>query len=178
MALSLLSWLARKIPPEEERSMSVTFKALENILEHYPPSSEHLISALQDVQAKFNYLPPEAMTAVCDHLGVPLSRGWAVATFYKAFSLEPKENMTWPCAWERPATCGGRPTFMKNSGGTWELPDRKAPPGTSSFLSARCVVWAVAPWRLWPRWMKRFTATQPAEGRTLLRNYQEVAAGR
>lgn len=70
--------------------MSVTFKALENILEHYPPSSEHLISALQDVQAKFNYIPPEAMTAVCNHLGVPVSRGWAVATFYKSFSLEPK----------------------------------------------------------------------------------------
>jgi NADH-quinone oxidoreductase subunit E len=70
--------------------MSVTFKALENILEHYPPSSEHLISALQDVQAKFNYIPPEAMTAVCEHCGVPLSRGWAVATFYKSFSLEPR----------------------------------------------------------------------------------------
>jgi NADH-quinone oxidoreductase subunit E len=70
--------------------MSVTFKALENILEHYPPSSEHLISALQDVQAKFNYIPPEAMTAVCEHFGVPLSRGWAVATFYKSFSLEPR----------------------------------------------------------------------------------------
>jgi NADH-quinone oxidoreductase subunit E len=70
--------------------MSVTFKSLETILDRYPPSPEHLISALQDVQAKFNYLPEEAMTAVCDHLGVPLSRGWAVATFYKAFSLEPK----------------------------------------------------------------------------------------
>ena len=70
--------------------MSVTFKALETILERYPPSSEHLISALQDVQAKFNYIPPEAMNAVCNHLGVPVSRGWAVATFYKSFSLEPK----------------------------------------------------------------------------------------
>ena len=30
------------------------------------------------------------MTAVCDHLGVPVSRGWAVATFYKSFTLEPK----------------------------------------------------------------------------------------
>jgi NADH-quinone oxidoreductase subunit E len=70
--------------------MSVTFKSLETILDRYPPSPEHLISALQDVQAKFSYLPEEAMTAVCDHLGVPLSRGWAVATFYKAFSLEPK----------------------------------------------------------------------------------------
>lgn len=70
--------------------MSVTFKALENILERYPPSSEHLISALQDVQAKFNYIPPQAMTAVCDYLGVPLSRAWAVATFYKSFSLAPR----------------------------------------------------------------------------------------
>jgi NADH-quinone oxidoreductase subunit E len=70
--------------------MSVTFKSLETILDRYPPSSEHLISALQDVQAKFNYIPPEAMTAVCNHLGVPVSRGWAVATFYKSFSLEPK----------------------------------------------------------------------------------------
>ncbi len=70
--------------------MSATFKSLETILECYPPSSEHLISALQDVQAKFSYIPKEAMTAVCDYLGVPISRGWAVATFYKAFSLEPK----------------------------------------------------------------------------------------
>ena len=70
--------------------MSVTFKALENILERYPPTSEHLISALQDVQTKFNYIPPEAMRAVCDHLGVPVSRGWAVATFFKSFSLEPR----------------------------------------------------------------------------------------
>ena len=70
--------------------MSVTFKSLESILDRYPPSSEHLISALQDIQARYNYISPEAMTAVCDHLGVPVSRGWAVATFYSAFSLEPK----------------------------------------------------------------------------------------
>jgi len=70
--------------------MSVTFKSLETILDRYPPSPEHLISALQDVQAKFNYIPAEAMTAVCNHLGVPVSRGWSVATFYKSFSLEPK----------------------------------------------------------------------------------------
>lgn len=70
--------------------MSVTFKTLEKILERYPASSEHLISALQDVQTQFNYIPPEAMKAVCDYFGVPLSRGWAVATFYKSFSLVPR----------------------------------------------------------------------------------------
>jgi len=70
--------------------MSVTFKSLETILDHYPPSPEHLISALQDVQAKFSYIPKGAMTAVCDHLGVPVSQGWAVATFFKSFRLAPR----------------------------------------------------------------------------------------
>lgn len=70
--------------------MSVTFKSLETILDRYPPRAEHLISALQDVQAKFSYIPKEAMTAVCDHFGVPLSQGWAVATFFKSFRLAPR----------------------------------------------------------------------------------------
>lgn len=70
--------------------MSASFGRLEAILEKYPPQPEHLVSALQDVQAEFNYIPPAALAAVCNHMGVPVSRGWAVATFYKSFSLEPK----------------------------------------------------------------------------------------
>ena len=30
------------------------------------------------------------MTLVCDHVGVPLTQAYAVATFYQSFSLEPK----------------------------------------------------------------------------------------
>ncbi len=70
--------------------MSASFGRIEAILAKYPPQSEHLVSALQDIQAEFNYIPPEALSAVCSHVGVPVSRGWAVATFYKSFSLEPK----------------------------------------------------------------------------------------
>ncbi|MEJ2672636.1 MAG: NAD(P)H-dependent oxidoreductase subunit E [Deltaproteobacteria bacterium] len=70
--------------------MSISFGRLEAILAEYPSSPEHLISILQEVQAEFNYIPPEALTAVCDHLGVPLSQGWAVATFFKSFRLEPR----------------------------------------------------------------------------------------
>ena len=70
--------------------MSESFGNIEAILDRFPPQPEHLISALQDVQAKFNYISPAAMRAVCDHLGVPISRGWAVATFYKSFSLVPR----------------------------------------------------------------------------------------
>ena len=30
------------------------------------------------------------MNLVCDHVGVPLTQAYAVATFYQSFSLEPK----------------------------------------------------------------------------------------
>lgn len=70
--------------------MSVSFGEIEAILERFPAQPEHLISALQDIQARFNYIPPAAMQAVCDYLGVPLSRGWAVATFFKSFRLTPR----------------------------------------------------------------------------------------
>ena len=86
----LLALKVSKKVQKEVGTMSVSFQKIEAILDRFPPQPEHLISALQDVQAKFNYIPPAAMRAVCDHLGVPISRGWAVATFYNAFSLEPK----------------------------------------------------------------------------------------
>jgi NADH-quinone oxidoreductase subunit E len=47
-----------------------------------------LISVLEDIQAKYRYLPHEAMILVSEGLGLPLSQVYSVATFYNAFSLE------------------------------------------------------------------------------------------
>ena len=47
-----------------------------------------LISVLEEIQAQYRYLPPEAMILVSERLGVPLSQVYSVATFYNAFSLE------------------------------------------------------------------------------------------
>lgn len=63
---------------------------IDEIMERYPGEPRYLISLLQDVQAAYNYISPEAMNLVCDHVGVPLTRAWSVATFYKSFSLEPR----------------------------------------------------------------------------------------
>jgi len=63
---------------------------IDTILERYPGEPRYLISLLQDVQASYNYISEENMNLVCDHAGVPLSQAWAVGTFYKSFSLEPK----------------------------------------------------------------------------------------
>ena len=63
---------------------------VDSILQRYPRHPQHLISLLQDVQAAFNYISPDHLNIICDHLGVPITKAWSVATFYKSFSLEPR----------------------------------------------------------------------------------------
>jgi NADH-quinone oxidoreductase subunit E len=70
--------------------MGQTSLDIDEILERYPGDPRYLIALLQDVQAEYNYISPESMSLVCDHLGVPLTQAWAVATFYQSFSLEPR----------------------------------------------------------------------------------------
>jgi NADH-quinone oxidoreductase subunit E len=53
-----------------------------------------LMSVLEEIQAKYRYLPREAMILVSDRLGVPLSQVYSVATFYHAFSLVPRGRHT------------------------------------------------------------------------------------
>ena len=63
---------------------------IDNILQSYPRHPQHLISLLQDVQAAFNYISPDHINLICDHLGVPITQAWSVATFFRSFSLEPR----------------------------------------------------------------------------------------
>ena len=63
---------------------------IEIILQRYPRHPQHLINLLQDVQAEYSYISPEHLTLICDHVGVPVTQAWSVATFYKSFSLEPR----------------------------------------------------------------------------------------
>ena len=71
---------------------------MEKILKHLPAGDPSiLVHALQDVQTEFNYLPSDAMKIVADHLDVPVSKAYSVATFYKAFSLEPRGDTVIKC---------------------------------------------------------------------------------
>lgn len=60
------------------------------ILEGYPHAEASLIQVLQDVHRAYNYLPCDVVAKVAETLGVPLSKVFSVATFYKAFSLNPQ----------------------------------------------------------------------------------------
>jgi NADH:ubiquinone oxidoreductase subunit E len=57
-------------------------------LNNYDP--ENIIMILQDITARYNYLPEVALTYVAERLNIPISHIFSVATFYKAFSLTPR----------------------------------------------------------------------------------------
>ncbi len=53
-----------------------------------------LISIMQEVQAKFGYLPEAAMQRIAQFVRVPVSQVYGVATFYALFRLTPGGKRT------------------------------------------------------------------------------------
>ena len=64
-------------------------QTLDQILEGRRSQPNQLIEVLQDVQENYGYIPEEAMRAAAEGLGVPLMEVYRVASFYKAFKLQP-----------------------------------------------------------------------------------------
>jgi len=74
--------------------MPVDLQAVCEIIEKHGYQKASLIGILQDIQAKMNYLPRKSLVQVAKSLDIPLTNIYEVATFYKAFSLEPKGRHT------------------------------------------------------------------------------------
>jgi len=62
---------------------------LDTILEGRRSQPNQLIEVLHDVQENYGYIPREAIESVSQGLGVPLIEVYRVASFYKAFKLNP-----------------------------------------------------------------------------------------
>ncbi len=69
--------------------MDTIRKKTREIVERYDGRAG-LIAILQDVQSQYHYLPEEAIREVAAVLGLPPIKVYGVATFFKAFSLEPR----------------------------------------------------------------------------------------
>lgn len=63
---------------------------VEQIVKDHHNSPGHLIGILQDVQAEYHYLPKHSLEKVAELLNIPLSQVFSVATFFRAFSLQPR----------------------------------------------------------------------------------------
>jgi len=60
------------------------------IINKYNGDRGQLVSILQDIQAEYYYLPKEALIQVSETMAIPASRVYDAATFFRAFSLEPR----------------------------------------------------------------------------------------
>ena len=64
---------------------------IESILEHYPDARrDSLIPLLQAVQERHGYLSRQAIGRISQHLRLPASKIYGVATFYNQFRFQPQ----------------------------------------------------------------------------------------
>jgi len=64
--------------------------SVEAIVARFDSDRGQLVSVLQDIQGEYRYLPKDALEKVSQILDIPLSQVYSVATFFRAFSLEPR----------------------------------------------------------------------------------------
>jgi len=63
---------------------------IEQIIDRYEREVGMLIPMMQDLQSECGYLPAKYLRCLGKRLDLPLSRLYAVATFYSSFRLAPK----------------------------------------------------------------------------------------
>ena len=99
-----------------------------------------LIAILQDTQKQIGYLPKEVMEVIADSLDIPVSRVYAVATFYSGFKLKPVgRNIIKVCLGTACHIKGG-PKLMDELERQLGIPPHEmTPDGKFSYEPVRCV---------------------------------------
>jgi len=89
-------------------------KIVEEIVRRYDGEIGMLIPMMQDLQAACGYLPVDQLKRLAERLEVPLSRLYAVATFYTSFRLAPKGQ-------HEVTLCVGTVCHLKGAGAISEM---------------------------------------------------------
>jgi NADH:ubiquinone oxidoreductase subunit E len=83
-------------PPEPEPLdlAAEELTEVDRILDEYGGERGSILPILQDINAKYKWLPPGAVRRVSDVVRVPLAHVLRIATFYNALSLTPRGKYT------------------------------------------------------------------------------------
>ena len=65
-------------------------RLLNAIIKKYDGKKEFLICILQDIQEEYGYLPEDILIKTSKKLDIPLIQIYSVATFFKAYRLQPR----------------------------------------------------------------------------------------
>jgi NADH-quinone oxidoreductase subunit E len=73
--------------------ISIDAIEVDAIIDRWEANPEFAVEMLQDVQGRFRHLPKPALERIAERTGSDMGRLYHIATFFKAFSLEPKGEM-------------------------------------------------------------------------------------
>ena len=127
--------------------MTAQEKLIETIVSRYDGEVGMLIPMMQDLQAESGYLPVDQLRRLAARLDTPVSRLYAVATFYASFRLAPKGR-------HEVTLCVGTVCYLKGAGRISERIQEEfqveaggtTPDGLFTFQAVNCVgACAVAP---------------------------------
>ena len=113
---------------------------IEKLVDRYNGEVGMLIPMMQDLQAESGYLPADQLRRLAKRVDVPLSRVFAVATFYASFRLAPKGQ-------HEVTLCVGTVCYLKGAGEISEMICKEfqveaggtTPDGLFSFQPVNCV---------------------------------------
>ena len=69
---------------------TTSMEQMDAIIDRYGASSQFSLAILQDTQKAYNYLPRWALEYIAERLDISLGEVYRLATFFAAFSLQPK----------------------------------------------------------------------------------------
>ena len=110
------------------------------ILERHAGEESSLIEILHDVQLAHRHIPKDSLAAISAHTGVGLAKVFGVATFYGAFSFEPKGEKVVKC-------CMGTACHVRGAGRNLEDMEERfgvkagqtTPDGKHTLEAVNCV---------------------------------------
>ena len=74
--------------------MDIDLSLVNPILHKYEGREDALITVLQEIQETYSYLPEEVLNHLSREARIPMSRIYAVVTFYAQFYLNPRGRQT------------------------------------------------------------------------------------
>ena len=77
-----------------ESTVNVDLAQVDEIIEGWEKSPDFIIEMMQDIQKVYRHLPRPALERMAEATGADIARLHHVATFYKAFSLEPRGEVS------------------------------------------------------------------------------------
>ena len=81
---------------------------VDEVLESHGCDRTQVIAVMQDIQAKYRYLPVESLRYAAEKMNMSTADIYGVATFYENFSLEPKGKYVIKC-------CNGTACHVRKS---------------------------------------------------------------